>query len=132
MCGNPMPIGEESFRYHGYSGDCPPKVADKPSGQYVGEPTSNPSPTNNEREELRARIGALKPHTETQLPLGDILSYLEMNALIDVVIEDKRQTLERLKEQAGWFDASKDKSPKIKLYKVVPVSAIDAELEKLK
>lgn len=23
VCGEPMPKGEESFRYHGYSGDCP-------------------------------------------------------------------------------------------------------------
>lgn len=24
LCGQPMPIGEKSFRYHGYSGPCPP------------------------------------------------------------------------------------------------------------
>lgn len=23
LCGNPMPVGEEMFRYHGYSGSCP-------------------------------------------------------------------------------------------------------------
>lgn len=26
-CGEPMPAGEEMFRYHGYSGPCPPKTA---------------------------------------------------------------------------------------------------------
>ena len=26
LCGNPMPKGEEMFKFHGYSGDCPPKV----------------------------------------------------------------------------------------------------------
>jgi hypothetical protein len=28
LCGNPMPEGEESFVYHGYSGPCPPKADD--------------------------------------------------------------------------------------------------------
>jgi len=23
LCGEPMPVGEEMFKYHGYSGDCP-------------------------------------------------------------------------------------------------------------
>lgn len=23
ICGEPMPEGEEMFKYHGYSGDCP-------------------------------------------------------------------------------------------------------------
>ncbi len=23
LCGEPMPIGEEMFKYHGYSGNCP-------------------------------------------------------------------------------------------------------------
>lgn len=29
LCGEPMPAGEEMFKYHGYSGDCPkpPKPA---------------------------------------------------------------------------------------------------------
>lgn len=26
MCGNPMPPGEEMFRYHGLSGPCPPSL----------------------------------------------------------------------------------------------------------
>lgn len=26
LCGNPMPEGEEMFKYHGYSGPCPPKA----------------------------------------------------------------------------------------------------------
>ena len=25
LCGNPMPPGEEMFKFHGYSCDCPPK-----------------------------------------------------------------------------------------------------------
>lgn len=32
LCGEPMPPGEEMFKYHGYSGDCPkPSLAQAPS-----------------------------------------------------------------------------------------------------
>ena len=31
LCGEPMPVGEEMFKYHGYSGDCPkPPLAPLP------------------------------------------------------------------------------------------------------
>lgn len=30
LCGEPMPPGEEGFRYHGYSGPCPKPPLDKP------------------------------------------------------------------------------------------------------
>ena len=26
LCGEPMPVGEEMFKYHGHSGPCPAKV----------------------------------------------------------------------------------------------------------
>ena len=30
LCGEPMPIGEEVFKYHGYSGPCPKPPLPKP------------------------------------------------------------------------------------------------------
>lgn len=30
ICGDPMPPGEESFRYHGFSGPCPKPPLEKP------------------------------------------------------------------------------------------------------
>lgn len=30
LCGEPMPAGEEMFKYHGYSGDCPKPPLPKP------------------------------------------------------------------------------------------------------
>ena len=30
ICGEPMPPGEEMFKYHGYSGDCPKPPVKKP------------------------------------------------------------------------------------------------------
>lgn len=30
LCGEPMPAGEEMFKFHGYSGDCPKPPLPKP------------------------------------------------------------------------------------------------------
>ena len=30
LCGEPMPPGEEMFKYHGYSGDCPKPPLSQP------------------------------------------------------------------------------------------------------
>jgi len=36
ICGEPMPIGEEMFKFHGYSGDCPkPPVPKQPVKQKI-------------------------------------------------------------------------------------------------
>lgn len=31
ICGEPMPAGEEMFKFHGYSGDCPKPPLPKPT-----------------------------------------------------------------------------------------------------
>lgn len=54
----------------------------------------------NTNEDLRKKIGSMKPHTETQLPLRDLLSHLEMNALIDVVKAEVIAALEKVKSKA--------------------------------
>ena len=36
ICGEPMPAGEEMFKYHGYSGDCPkPPLLKPPAKQKI-------------------------------------------------------------------------------------------------
>ena len=36
LCGEPMPPGEEMFKYHGYSGDCPkPPIPKQPAKQKI-------------------------------------------------------------------------------------------------
>jgi hypothetical protein len=36
ICGEPMPPGEEMFKYHGYSGDCPkPPIPKQPTKQKI-------------------------------------------------------------------------------------------------
>lgn len=32
LCGEPMPPGEEMFKYHGYSGDCPKPPSQRDNG----------------------------------------------------------------------------------------------------
>ncbi|MBZ0105576.1 MAG: hypothetical protein K8H84_08080 [Sulfuricella denitrificans] len=36
LCGEPMPEGEEMFKYHGYSGDCPKPPLPKPKQKIPG------------------------------------------------------------------------------------------------
>ena len=50
LCGEPMPQGEEMFKFHGYSGPCPaPPLPRKPS----------------EVEQLRAELAAARAEVET-------------------------------------------------------------------
>lgn len=36
LCGFPMPKGEEMFKYHGYSGDCPSPALKRPGADTIG------------------------------------------------------------------------------------------------
>lgn len=39
ICGEPMPDGEEMFKFHGYSGPCPkPRLADLATADYIYDP----------------------------------------------------------------------------------------------
>jgi hypothetical protein len=35
LCGEPMPEGEEVFKFHGYSGPCPKPPLPKPTGHHI-------------------------------------------------------------------------------------------------
>lgn len=37
ICGEPMPLGEQMFKFHGYSGDCPKPPLPKPTKQTYEE-----------------------------------------------------------------------------------------------
>jgi len=42
ICGEPMPQGEEMFKFHGYSGPCPkPPLPREPAGEYHFERCEN-------------------------------------------------------------------------------------------
>ena len=43
LCGDPMPVGEEMFKYHGYSGPCPKPV--KPLSRKHDDVANNGGPT---------------------------------------------------------------------------------------
>ena len=51
LCGEPMPVGEEMFKYHGHSGPCPAKVKTRELWQ---------TRVVDEKAELDARIEALR------------------------------------------------------------------------
>jgi hypothetical protein len=50
MCGDPMPPGEEMFKYHGYSGPCPKPI--KPLSIKHGEVSAALQNARSERDEL--------------------------------------------------------------------------------
>ena len=42
LCGEPMPVGEEMFKFHGYSGPCPkPPLPREPANSYESLLTSH-------------------------------------------------------------------------------------------
>jgi hypothetical protein len=49
LCGEPMPPGEEMFKYHGYSGDCPKPPLPRPKADTVESLLA-------EREELKTGL----------------------------------------------------------------------------
>lgn len=54
LCGEPMPPGEEMFKYHGYSGPCPKPPLPKPALEDMTEP---------ELKDLFNKVaGAIKSH----------------------------------------------------------------------
>lgn len=55
LCGEPMPPGEEMFKYHGYSGDCP-----KP-------PLPKPAPAAGEAERLASDLYARADEVEREV-----------------------------------------------------------------
>lgn len=63
LCGQPMPPGEEMFKFHGYSGPCPvpPKLIDHKTAKYR-EPVAAP-----------ANYDPLVPHIERGGNGGDVL-----------------------------------------------------------
>ena len=94
-------------------------------------------PSNDAQKELRERIGALKPHTETQLPLKDLLSYLELNALIEVVNQEVRAVLDSIQNASS--DTRHNALPIITEYKkqhnierpIAEVGALRVGLDKI-
>lgn len=74
ICGEPMPTGEEMFKFHGYSGDCPkPPIQKQPAKQKIPgliwavavkdkRTVSMMFDTNEQANEFVAGIEADEPH----------------------------------------------------------------------
>lgn len=61
LCGEPMPDGEEMFKFHGYSGPCPKPPLPKPAAPPDNPPTHEP-----DRPAARCvwRVGVQGYHTD--------------------------------------------------------------------
>lgn len=75
ICGEPMPPGEEMFKFHGYSGPCPKPAMPQPKTRKSGEwiPVGESLPTHN--------YSVLAYITKGRLILGDpmidVVAYIE-------------------------------------------------------
>lgn len=58
ICGEPMPVGEEMFKFHGYSGPCPKPPLPKPAAE---------DPYDRGRRDMLNAILALNPHAAKRL-----------------------------------------------------------------
>ena len=71
LCGEPMPVGEEMFKYHGHSGPCPAKVKTLELWQ---------TRVVDEKAELDKRLGALRDYINRESFL--VLQLVDQDALI--------------------------------------------------
>ena len=79
LCGEPMPEGEEMFKYHGYSGPCPkPPLPRKPALRDVAQKLVSLFVWEQSEE-----TGEVVPHLDREIPhLYDVLTEIR-DALAD-------------------------------------------------
>ena len=58
LCGHPMPVGEEMFKYHGHSGPCPAP----PVEQNINA-CADPAALRQQRDDLLRNCGTAGPMT---------------------------------------------------------------------
>jgi hypothetical protein len=95
VCGEPMPAGEEMFKYHGYSGDCPKPPLPRPV-----------KPTYEQLEQQLARMVEILKDAEQaliqartlkglQLRIKSVLSFATPSTwLADKILAAKKEALE--------------------------------------
>lgn len=81
LCGEPMPAGEEMFKYHGYSGPCPKPPL--PGVSTIG-PTEELDRLRQFKAYVHARLDAMGvpenpdgPHSKEGCRVGDRLDWVE-------------------------------------------------------
>jgi hypothetical protein len=91
LCGEPMPAGEEMFKYHGYSGPCPKPPLPKPKVEAVIEYVHRE--TNGEywldiraNREPWAQLGPFDTATERQRAHDDLLNMMRSCGAKDLPI----------------------------------------------
>jgi hypothetical protein len=89
VCGEPMPEGEEMFKFHGYSGNCPkPPLPTEPKKTYE-QLKSELTTLTEENAVLKSRTNDLQSRTEELAEaaqgLVKVLEYIAENAVEDGV-----------------------------------------------
>ena len=82
LCGQPMPVGEEMFKYHGYSGPCPKP----PIPKYLPCPTCGE--TDIHSPELLSKLCPDSWHTQRTAKLNRIVNCLKNRAWVDGLCVD--------------------------------------------
>ena len=89
LCGEPMPAGEEMFKYHGYSGNCPKPskikgavrvryiLRDEPNGEFWFDVEIDGGKYETQH------IGPFRSATERQRALDDLLIMTRATGAID-------------------------------------------------
>jgi hypothetical protein len=82
LCGEPMPEGEEVFKYHGYSGPCPKPPLPMPKHEVVAEYAFYDDPdgslwiTVKADRQWREPLGPFDTATERQRAFDDLMAMM--------------------------------------------------------
>lgn len=90
LCGEPMPIGEEMFKFHGFSGPCPKPPMSRIAQKAVIEYSLRESRDGKwyilieiDRSKTR-KLGPFKGERDAQAAYDDLLSMMRNTGAIDV------------------------------------------------
>ena len=100
LCGEPMPTGEEMFKFHGYSGPCPKPPLERPT-------SSDHAKVTEEDRKLAARWGKewLTNHLFTRKEAKASLAQLLADAIQDARLkeaESARRAVMRCERDWTW------------------------------
>lgn len=89
ICGEPMPLGEEMFKFHGYSGPCPKPPLPKPRAMAVVEYFYRESDSEfwiDVRVDRAARdsLGPFRTATERQRAYDDLMTMMRSTGAVDL------------------------------------------------
>ena len=115
ICGDPMPAGEEMFKYHGYSGDCPKQPLPKPTvKQKIPGLVAAVAVKDNRKvsmlfdtnEQANAFVAGIEADEVSNVELSgrSHLDTTEKNIMENYILEGKKAVLCDMLTWAKWFE----------------------------